>query len=93
MDPYQVRNFQHNGRDHEIRIASDGHTIHVRAFIDGKPANGYSYAVEMQTQIDAAVIGADINPLELLAQTAEDDVRNGKWEQYLRAVAAHASGH
>jgi len=88
MTSYQTRTFQHNGKDYEIRIASDGHTFHVRVFVDGRPANGYTYSVEVLTQIDAAAIGSGIDLLETLIKTAEQDVRNGTWEQYVSAVNA-----
>jgi len=32
------RTFQRNGKTYEIRIASDGATVRVRAFLDGRPA-------------------------------------------------------
>jgi hypothetical protein len=33
--------FSFEGKNYEIRIASDGATIRIRAFLNGKPANGY----------------------------------------------------
>lgn len=86
MVSYQSRLFEHNGKTYEVRFASDGHTYHVRAFLDGKPANGYAYSVEMLTQFDAESTSALINPLQELISTAERDVRNGTWEKYVEAV-------
>jgi hypothetical protein len=31
----------HDGKHYEIRCAFDGYTVHVRAFLDGRPANGF----------------------------------------------------
>lgn len=85
---YEKRTFQHNGNQYEVRIASDGHTIHVRAFLNNKPANGYKYSVEVLTQIDAKMSGAAINPVEELIKSAISDVEKGVWEQYVAAVSA-----
>lgn len=84
---YQKRNFQHNGIEYEIRIASDGLAIYVRAFLNGRPANGYKYSVEVLTHIDAQMSNALIDPVEELVKTATSDVKNGIWEKYLTAVA------
>jgi hypothetical protein len=69
-------------------VASDGHTIHVRAFLNGKPANGYTYSVEVLTQVDAKMSGTLIDPVEELIKTAIADVKNGIWENYVAAVSA-----
>jgi hypothetical protein len=60
----------------------------VRAFEGGRPANGYTYSVALETQIVAL---SDKYPRDLAAsliETAEDDVKSGKWEQYVAAVKA-----
>jgi hypothetical protein len=85
---YDKRTFQHDGKEYEIRVASDGHTIHVRAFLNGKPANGYTYSVEVLTQVDAKMSDALVNPIEELIKTATSDVKNGIWEKYVAAVSA-----
>ena len=83
---YDKRSFNHDGKEYEIRIASDGHTIHIRAFLNGKPANGYTYSVEVLTK--AEISGTSINPYEQLVETAITDVKNGTWESYVAAVNA-----
>jgi hypothetical protein len=85
---YDKRSFDHDGKTYEIRIASDGHTIRIRAFLNGKPANGYTYSVEVLTQVDAQMSGALIDPIEELIKTAISDVKNGIWEKYVAAVRA-----
>lgn len=85
---HQNRAFQHNGQQYEIRVTSDGNTINVRAFCNGKPANGYTYSVEVLTQIDAKMSGAVIDPAEELVKTAISDVKSGIWDQYVAAISA-----
>ena len=89
---FEKRTFQHDGNDYEIRISSDGHTIYIRAFFNGKPANGYMYSVEVLNQVDAKITGTLCNPAEELIKTAESDVKNGTWEKYLAAVSAVTNG-
>lgn len=85
---YDMRSFDHDGKTYEIRIASDGHTIRIRAFLNDKPANGYTYSVEVLTQGDAQISGALINPIEELIKTTILNVKNGTWEKYAAAVLA-----
>ncbi|MCI2245724.1 hypothetical protein L3067_14035 [Xanthomonas sp. PPL568] len=89
---YETHPFDHNGKKYEVRSASDGCTIRVRAFLDGKPANGYTYQVEISTQIDAVMSGSAVNPARDLIEIAISDVKRGIWEQYLAAVAATGDG-
>ena len=72
---FEKRTFQHDGKDYEIRISSDGCTIRIRTFLNGKPANGYIYSVDLLTQVDAKITGALCNPAEELIKTAESDVK------------------
>lgn len=92
MYEYQTRTFIHKGNKYEIRVVSDGHTIRVRCFLNGKPANGYSYAVEIPAQIDANMNNGVFNPVEELIKTAEYDVKNGVWDQYVAAVQGTHNG-
>ena len=85
---YEKRNFQHNGKECEIRVASDGHTIHVRAFLEGRPANGYTYSVEVLTKIGAKMSDAIVDPVEELVRTAISDVKSGIWEEYVSAISS-----
>ena len=89
---FEKRTFQHDGKDYEIRISSDGCTIRIRTFLNGKPANGYIYSVDLLTQVDAKITGALCNPAEELIKTAESDVKNGIWEKYIASVSAVSNG-
>lgn len=78
--------FEHNGRTYEIRIAQYGHVTRVRAFLQGKPANGYVYSVDATTVVDTKMIDYPIDLVRQLIDTAINDVRQGYWEQYVTAV-------
>jgi len=74
--------FEHEGKDWEIRIFSDGWKFKVKAYIDGRPANGYSYSVEMPTAFDLqTVTGTDA--IQTLVDIAKEDVVRNKWEKYV----------
>jgi len=83
---YETREFEFEGRKYEIRIASDGYTIRVRAFLNGVPANGYSYLVDVITAFDIKRSELPVDPLEDLIETAKNDVKKKMWERYLEAV-------
>jgi hypothetical protein len=83
---YSSTTFEHKGETYEVRTCSDGHKIHVRAFKDAKPANGYSYCVEVQDVKDAQIAAASL--VNELIKTAQSDVRNGVWEEYVAATNA-----
>lgn len=85
---YDSYPFEHNGKKYEIRSVSDGHKVRLRAFLDGKPANGYTYAVEILTQVDAKMSGSIADPIAELIETAINDVKSGIWEQYVAAVSS-----
>jgi len=77
--------FSFEGKDYEIRIVSDGATIRIRAFLNGKPANGYAYEINTITLFDLKrQIGFD--GVKDLIQSAKEDVEQKKWERYLEAV-------
>lgn len=85
---YETKYFQHAEMKYEVRITSDGHTFRVRVYVNGKPANGYTYSVELLAQLDSQVTYSLVNPVEELVNTAITDVTNGVWEKYLAAMDA-----
>jgi hypothetical protein len=60
MQGCQILPFSCDGNDYEIRVTSDGVTVSVRAFLNGTPANGYVYQVNLITAFDLKkLIGMD----------------------------------
>ena len=68
-----TQTFQHNGKDYEIRIISDGQSVFVKVFTEGKPANGIRYEATLETVHDAATV-ADLDVVKELAKTAQSDI-------------------
>lgn len=57
----EIETFVHGGEKFEIRIISDGQSVFVKAFVEGKPANVFRYEATLETVHDAsAVAGLDV---------------------------------
>lgn len=82
----KIVNFEHDGKTYEVRIAQDGNMTRVRAFLDGRPVNGYEYTVDATTVIDSRIVDFPVDLVRQLVDTAINDVRQGYWEQYVAAV-------
>lgn len=83
---FEKREFEFEGKIYETRISSDGWTTNIRVFLDGKPANGYTYSVELPVIVDAKKGKLPIDPKEDLIETAKNDVKEKRWEKYLEAI-------
>ena len=82
---YDTETFLHNGKEYEVRIVSDGLRTNVRAFLDGKPANGYSHSVDLHVDFSfTKKYGYSL--VKELIDTARAEVINGQWERYLAAI-------
>ena len=80
-----VKTFDFEGRHYEIYVITEADRKVVQAYVEGKPANGYSYSVDFLTRMGFKhSMGYD--PLADLITTAEDDVRSKTWERYCEAV-------
>ncbi|OGP15962.1 MAG: hypothetical protein A2V21_313080 [Deltaproteobacteria bacterium GWC2_55_46] len=88
--PKHAKQFQFDGKNYQIKVSKgDIDEYIIRAFIEDKPANGYSYHVDFTTRYDLEQqIGYDA--VSHLIDQAESDVRNKIWEKYLRAIAENA---
>ena len=73
--------FTHNDKEFEIRASSDGKGTLVRAFKDGKHANGYFYSVDHTVAVGFKQRFGD--PIQHLIDTAKRDVIEGAWEKYV----------
>ena len=83
---FEKREFEFENKKYEIRISSDGWITNIRVFLDGKPANGYSYAVELPIILDAKHGKLPIDPKEDLIETAKRDIEEKRYERYLEAI-------
>ena len=87
MHSFEVIPFSFEGREYEIRVVSDGATIHVRAFHKGKPANGYSYQVDLMTAFDLKKLMV-CDAIKELVDSAKNDVTERRWERLIEAMKA-----
>jgi hypothetical protein len=85
MEVKHVKSFEFDGKQYEIYSIRDGDRITIKAFVDGSPANGYSYNVDYLTRISFEQ-KFGYNPVDNLIASAEDDIRNRLWERYVQAV-------
>jgi hypothetical protein len=83
---FEKREFEFEGNKYEIRISSDGWTTNIRVFLNNKPANGYSYSVDLSIIIDSKKGKLPVDPVEDLIKTAENDIKEKRWEKYLEAI-------
>ena len=77
--------FVHDGKTYELRLRSDGWHFTVEAFLDGHRANGYSHTDTLPTAFDLHQT-TSCNAIEMLFESAKDDIRQGTWERFLEAL-------
>jgi len=65
--------FQHNNQSYEVRVITDGLSVFVRVFQDGKPANALRYEATLENVQDAVTV-FDLDLVKSLIQTAKSDV-------------------
>jgi hypothetical protein len=72
--------FLREGKRYEIRAAFDGLSLSVRAFLAGKPANGFTYCVDLPVAVEfRLLIGS--SAYEALVESARRDIVDGSWER------------
>jgi hypothetical protein len=76
--------FENDGKTYEIHVEGSGWDYTVRAFLNGKPANGYRYSVSLPTAFDLRTV-ADLDAIKVLADSAKRDIKDKIWEQYVDA--------
>jgi hypothetical protein len=64
---------KHNNKEYEVRVITDGLSVFVRVFHDGKQANALRYEATLESVHDAAAVsGLDI--VKSLIATAKSDI-------------------
>ena len=77
---HKATTFEHGGKVYEVRAIPTLNGWKVRIFVEGIPANGFTYSVDSEVYQDAAI---DRVPEYLVAgptETAERDFRRGAQE-------------
>ena len=80
-----VKSFTAHGKDYEIRARCTGSNLEIRAYHDGKPANGYSYHVTLDVAHDLNVLAGQ-DAVKELAAAAKSDVEEKRYEKLLHAL-------
>jgi hypothetical protein len=85
----EKKEFEYDGKQYEVRswLQDDNETYKVKVFTDNKPANGYNYSVSLENVQDAKRDKYPQNLLKDLIELAEKDIREKKWEEYLKTTA------
>jgi len=87
MNIIHTEQFQHEGKNYEIRLYGSGWDFTVEAYLDSKRANGYSYSVSLPTAIDLQRVHG-LDSIKLLVEHAKRDIANKVWEKYVEAYVA-----
>jgi len=77
--------FSFEGKDYEICVISNGATTYVQAFLDGVPANGYTYQVSFPVTFNfERHLG--VSAIGHLIESAKQDITDKAWERLLEAI-------
>lgn len=74
--------FEFEDKSYEVRIYSEGWKFTVMAYLNGSPANGYKYSVDLPTAFDLQKIH-NVDAIQKLVELAKEDIRNKTWERYV----------
>ena len=84
----ETKEFEYDGKQYEIRywLQDDNETYKVKVFTDNKPANGYDYSISLENVEDLKRNKYPQDLLKDLIKLAENDIREKKWEEYLKTI-------
>jgi hypothetical protein len=74
---HKATTFEHGGKVYEVRAIPTLNGWKVRIFVEGVPANGFTYSVDSEVYQDAAIGGVPEGLAAGLMETAERDFRRG----------------
>ena len=74
---HKATTFEHGGKVYEVRAIPTLNGWKVRIFVEGIPANGFTYSVDSEIYQDAAMDGVPEDLVAGLMETAERDFRRG----------------
>ena len=87
MNLIKTDTFEFEGKEYEIRIHGSAWDFTVRAYLNGKPANGYSYSISLPTEIDLKS-AHNLDAVQILVGYAKRDIKQKMWEKYIKAHVA-----
>ena len=77
--------FEFEGQKYEIRIWCDESKIYVKAFLNNKPANGYTYQVDFPSKF-VVENRFEINLIEDFIEMAKNDIFEKRWIKLLKLL-------
>ena len=84
----QATTFEQGGKVYEVRAIATLNGWKVRIFIEGIPANGFTYSVDSEVYQDAPIDGVPEDLVAGLMETAERDFRRGLAQELVAAEKA-----
>ena len=84
----KVTTFEHGGKVYEVRAIPTLTGWKVRIFVEGIPANGFTYSVDSEVYQEAAIDGMPEDLVAGLMETAERDFRRGLVQELVAAEKA-----
>jgi hypothetical protein len=85
---HKATTFEHGGKVYEVRAIPTLNGWKVRIFVEGIPANGFTYSVDSEVYQDAAIDGVPEDLVAGLMETAERDFRRGLAQELVAAEEA-----
>src|SRR3981189_639920 len=85
---HKATTFEHGGKVYEVRAIPTLNGWKVRIFVEGIPANGFTYSVDSEVYQDAAIDGVPEDLVAGLMETAERDFRRGLAQELVAAEKA-----
>jgi len=82
---HKATTFEHGGKVYEVRAIPTLNGWKVRIFVEGIPANGFTYSVDSEVYQDAAIDGVPEDLVAGLMETAERDFRRGLAQELVAA--------
>jgi len=87
MKVIKTEKFEFEGEEYEVRIYGAAWNFTVRAYLNGKPANGYTYSVVLPTAIDLKN-AHNLDAIQFLVDNAKRDIEQKTWEKYVKTYVA-----
>ena len=85
---HKAMTFEHGGKVYEVRAIPTLNGWKVRIFVEGIPANGFTYSVDSEVYQDAAIDGVPEDLVAGLMETAERNFRRGLAQELVAAEKA-----
>lgn len=74
--------FEFEDKSYEVQIYSEGWKFTIKTYLNGSPANGYKYSVDLPTAFDLQKIH-NVDAIQKLVELAKEDIRNKTWERFV----------